>query len=88
MLCGDFVTTFVVGDFDGVDGGVCCFSTVGGFDCETSAGFKSETSGAVICLVGPGSMDNVSRSMTGIYFLKNFLFLRVTRPEPSTLTIY
>ena len=36
----------------------------------------------------PGTESIGDRLMTGTYFLRNFLFLSVIRPEPSTLTTY
>ena len=61
-----------------------CECTGGGSTGFTSCGSTGRETG----VVGPGSMVIGSRDTTGVYFLRNFLFLRVTRPLPSTLMTY
>ena len=54
---------------------------VGGECCVAGHGFAG---GAV----GPGAIMRGVRGTTRMYFLKNFLFYRVTLPDPSTPTTY
>ena len=39
-------------------------------------------------VLGPGARASGARGTTGRYLRRNFLFRRVTRPEPSTRTTY
>jgi hypothetical protein len=61
---------------------------VGGAGCCGACGDADVIVGGCTAIVGPGRVIIGSRGRTGMYLRRNFRFLRVTRPEPSTRIMY
>ena len=62
----------------------------GGVGASLATGLAASACGTNVCMVaGPLSAGvTVVGMLMGVYFRKNFLFLSVVRPVPSTLTKY
>ena len=87
MDSGELSLLLGVGIGVSTDSGVTGLAATGdGIACGEGAAAVVGSDGTAV--VGPGRCCMESLEITGIYFLKNFLFLRVTRPDPSTLTTY